>query len=74
MPNGTPGDHPYTDMVAHGKHPFPPDIESMLWKLREMDHSFIDQFGWEPFRWEKGENLDDARMKLRLLMEKHGLK
>ena len=45
----------------------------MLWKLRAVDHSFMNQFGWEPFEWEKGKNLDDARRKLRALMKKHGL-
>lgn len=48
MPNGKPGDNPLTDLLLHGAHPFPSDIEKML--LR------IDALGRGPDRWPLGEN------------------
>ena len=33
MPNGKPGDNPLSDMMIHGAHRFPPDIEEMLRKI-----------------------------------------
>jgi hypothetical protein len=33
MPNGKPHDHPVTDTVSHGLHPFPPDIEDLVQQL-----------------------------------------
>jgi hypothetical protein len=48
MPNGKPGDSPLTDLIVHGKHPFPREIEEML--LR------IDALGRGPDRWPLGEN------------------
>jgi len=47
MPNGKPGDHPLTDFVVHGMHPFPPDIEEMLRR--------IDVLGRAAGRWPLGE-------------------
>ena len=48
MPNGTLGDNPLSDLTIHGKHPFPPEIETML--LR------IDVLGRRTGRWPLGEN------------------
>jgi hypothetical protein len=48
MPNGKHGDNPLSDLVLHGVHSFPPDIEEML--LR------IDAIGRRPGRWPLGEN------------------
>jgi hypothetical protein len=31
--NGKRGDNPLTDLVFHGDHPFPPDIEEMLLRI-----------------------------------------
>jgi hypothetical protein len=76
MPNGKIGDNPLTDLLIHGLHPFPADIEEML--LR------VDALGREPgrwplgenwpyspkeFEWERGENLDEARRLLTHLIE-----
>jgi hypothetical protein len=69
-PNGKPGDHPLTDMLAHGKHPFPPDMEEMLRAILALDPIFpdgkrwyVDQLEWERrfFDWERGKNLDQGR-------------
>ncbi len=48
MPNGKPGDNPLSDLVVHGVHCFPLDIEDML--LR------VDALGRRPGRWPLGEN------------------
>jgi hypothetical protein len=48
MPNGKPGDNPLTDLVVHGRHPFPEEIEAMLWR--------VDELGRAPGRWPLGEN------------------
>lgn len=73
MPNGKIGDHPFTDMMIHGRHPFPADIERMLRKLQEVEPGLISRFGWEPFDWAKGRRLEDGRRKLTALVAKHGL-
>ena len=48
MVNGKHGDNPLTDLVIHGDHPFPPDIEDMLLRINALGK----QFG----RWPLGEN------------------
>lgn len=35
MPNGKPGDHPYTDIVIHGANVYGDDIDDLV---REMHH------------------------------------
>jgi len=42
MANGKPGDHPITDMLVHGMHPFPADIEQMVRKLLSLNPQFPD--------------------------------
>lgn len=74
--NGKPGDNPLSDMISHGAHPFPDDIEKML---LEIDAIGREQ-GWWPlgenwpyspdeFAWERGEDLDRARSLLSHLLE-----
>jgi hypothetical protein len=72
MPNGKPGDHPITDMLIHGKHPFPEDMEEMIRKLHAVDPSFLNDLGWEPFDWADGKNLEEGRKRLKKLLEKRG--
>lgn len=76
MPNGTPGDHPLTDMLVHGRHPFPEDIESILRKIIALEpwfpdgrRPYLDQVAWEKrFRdWALGENLDEGRQALQMV-------
>jgi len=70
MPNGKPGDHPLTDMLVHGGHPFPLDIETMLREILLADPNFpdgqrhyVEQVRWEQrfFDWSQGRNLDEGR-------------
>jgi len=77
MPNGKPGDHPLTDMLMHGAHPFPSDIESLLREILALDPAFpdgkrpyVEQTEWDCrfFDWARGKNLDEARTRLNLVL------
>jgi hypothetical protein len=48
MPNGKIGDHPITDLLIHGKHPFPSDIEEMIRKLHAIDPHILHTLELEP--------------------------
>jgi hypothetical protein len=71
MVNGKPGDNPLTDLVLHGQHPFPPDIEKMLLRIhalgRRADRWATGEnwpFSPREFDWERGQDLDGARRDL----------
>ncbi len=72
MPNGKIGDNPLSDMIIHGKHPFPDDIETMLWKLRAINPELLGDLEDEPFDWADGKNLDEGRELLKEMLGKHG--
>lgn len=40
MPNGKPGDSPLSDMLVHGLHPFPPDMETLLREVLRLRPNF----------------------------------
>jgi hypothetical protein len=78
MPNGKPGDHPLTDMLIHGAHPFPPDMEALLREILALDPGFpdgkrryLEQIAWDRrfFDWEAGKDLDDGRRALRTVLD-----
>ena len=73
MPNGRQGDHPITDMLYYGEHPFPSDIEEMLRKLHAIDPMLIlgADLSREPFDWEKGRSLEAGRKRLKELLARH---
>jgi hypothetical protein len=73
MPNGKPGDNPLSDMIVHGTHPFPRDIEKLLRRIEKLGHRpgcwpLGQNWPYSPreYDWAQGENLDEAR---RLLTE-----
>ena len=77
MPNGTLGDHPLTDMLVHGKHPFPSDIEAMLREVLAIQPHFpdgrrpyVEQLRWDDrfWEWSRGEGLDEGRDALRQVL------
>ncbi|MEK7364978.1 MAG: hypothetical protein AAB016_13500 [candidate division NC10 bacterium] len=72
MPNGKPGDHPVTDLIVHGRHPFPPDVEELVRTLHTLDPVVFNALEWAPFDWEQGRHLEEARILLRGLIESHG--
>ena len=78
LPNGRPGDHPLTDLLVHGMHPFPEDMEKMLREILALDPDFPD--GRRPYAegvewmkmfgaWARGEQLDEGRESLRLVLD-----
>jgi hypothetical protein len=71
VPNGRYGDNPLSDLTTHGAHPFPPDIEEMLWRIdalgRRPDRWPLGEnwpFSPREFDWERGKDLDGARQVL----------
>jgi hypothetical protein len=78
MPNGKPGDHPITDMLIHGAHPFPADMEALLRKILALDPGFpdgkrryLDQVEWDRrfLDWRAGKNLDEGRTALKTVFD-----
>ena len=68
MQNGRVDRNPLIDLIEHGRHPFPQDIEEMLRKIdmlgrREGKVPLGDNWPFSPdeFEWENGINLDEAR-------------
>jgi hypothetical protein len=68
MPNGKIHDNPLTDLLSHGLHPFPADMEEMLLELWRLDPGSMRHFRGEEFDWERGRNLDEGRARLRELL------
>ena len=77
MPNGRPGDHPLTDLLVHGMHPFPVEIENLLLQVLAIDPIFPD--GQRPYLkqvewwdrindWQHGRNIEDGRRDLEALL------
>jgi hypothetical protein len=36
MPNGKPGDHPYTDIVIHGRDVYSPDVANLVREIAKL--------------------------------------
>lgn len=70
MPNGKSGDAPWSDFFGHGQHDlFPADIAEMLLAIHAVDPSLIRHLSHpDMWAWEKGEDLDNGREKLRQIM------
>jgi hypothetical protein len=69
MPFGRPGDHPRTDLLRHGLHPFPPEIERLMREVLEVHPRFPyggrsqdEQAAWERrmWDWRRGLNIDEG--------------
>ena len=78
MPNGRPGDHPLTDMLVYGAHPFPQDMETLLREILAIDPGFpdgkrryLEQIEWDDrfHDWVAGKNLDEGRRALRAILD-----
>jgi hypothetical protein len=69
MPNGKAGDHPLTDLLVYGHHPFPADMEAMILRLHELDPQSLRRISFRDFAdWGAGKNLDAGRNCLRNLL------
>lgn len=71
VPNGKIRDNPLTDLVVHGEHPFPPDIEALLLSIAALGREYGcwplgENWPYSPreFHWELGQDLDGARRDL----------
>jgi hypothetical protein len=69
MPAGSLGDQPLTDLLVHGRHPFPPDIEALVLRLRDFSPRYLDQIELGEFiDWASNRNLDAGRKHLNQLL------
>ena len=74
MPNGKPGDSPWSDFFTHGRELFPPDIAEMLRAIHQVDPELIQHLAHpEMARWEQGRDLEKAREVLAAIMERNGI-
>lgn len=60
--------NPLTDLFDRGRHPFPADMEAMLWKLREVARHRLTELGDEPRLWAQGKCLAEGRLRLRRML------
>ena len=72
MPNGKPGDAPWSDFFVHGKDVFPLAIAGKLKRVRAYDDSLIRHFAnndmWD---WERGERIEEGVEKLQKIIDDH---
>jgi hypothetical protein len=77
MANGTRGDSPLGDMLIHGLHPFPADMEALLREVLAIQPRFPD--GRRPYvqqvewmrrfdAWQRGDGLDEGRAALKQVL------
>jgi hypothetical protein len=72
MASGGPGDHPFTDLFHWGKHPFPPDIEAMVIRIRDVVPRYLDRIdAWDLVTTADPEKLDAGRKQLRVLLSEY---
>ena len=64
--------HPLIDLFVSLRHPFPADMEEMLWAIHRVDRSALRHVEGDVFDWAAGERLDEGREKLRALMRTLG--
>lgn len=72
MANGKHGDNPLTDMLIHGEHPFPDDLEQLMRRAESLYKYALGQhwpFGPREFDWAAGRHLDTARRDMRREVE-----
>ncbi len=72
MPNGRPHDNPISDILIHGMHPYPHDLEELVKQLHGLNPAIFNELDCEPFEWEKGKRINEAKELLESLIECHG--
>jgi hypothetical protein len=69
MSFGSPGDHPITDMLRFGKHPFPVEFERLLMRINRLNPRALDgDVALFAYDWEQGKNLVEGRQLLEKLL------
>jgi hypothetical protein len=61
MPNGTKGDNPISDILSHGLHPLPANIEERILKIASVDSTLLYDVSAKAMQWVKGTGLDEAQ-------------
>ncbi len=68
MAAGGPGDHPLTDLLYWGKHPFPEEIEELVLAIAAITPEALHDTklrGATWWAWEKGEDIEEGVRLLR---------
>lgn len=74
VPNGKPGDAPWSDFFVHKRNIFPNDIARMLRAIYAVSPKLINHLAdddmWE---WEAGRKLDEGRSTLRRIIVENNI-
>lgn len=69
---GVPYDHPVTDTVVHGRHPFPKGVEWIVIAVHARNPGVFHGLLSGPFDWAKGRFLPETTRLLQGLLDHHG--
>lgn len=73
MADNRPREHPIRELLLHGEHPFPLDMEEMIQRLHLKAGAITAEIAMDAYDWEHGEQLERGRKKLRALCTLHGV-
>ncbi|MEO6876628.1 MAG: hypothetical protein ABI222_17575 [Opitutaceae bacterium] len=66
-------EHPIRELLLHGGHPFPEDMEAMIQRLHLKPGAISAEIAMDAYDWERGEQLERGRKKLRALCALHNV-
>ena len=66
-------EHPIREQLLYGGHPFPPDIEDMIQRLHLKPGAITAEIAMDAYDWERGEQLERGRKKLKALCALHNV-
>ena len=66
-------EHPIRELLFHGGHPFPPDMEDMIQRLQHKPGAISAEIAMDAYDWERGEALERGRKKLQALCAYHAV-
>ena len=73
MATERPREHPIRELLLHEEHPFPNDMEEMIRRLHLKAGAITAEIAMDAYDWERGEQLERGRKKLRALCALHGV-
>ena len=73
MATERPREHPIRELLLHEEHPFPKDMEEMIRRLHLKAGAITAEIAMDAYDWERGEQLERGRKKLRALCALHGV-